>query len=96
MTTNSEERIETARGHVFDAERRFLEAGLVFGHGTDNARDEAVFLVFHALSLPYHASDEIIDHPLGSVQSQAISTLIDERISTRKPAAYLAQHMWFA
>jgi len=96
VTTNSEERIETARGHVFDAERRFLEAGLVFGHGTDNARDEAVFLVFHALSLPYDSSDEIIDQPLDSGQSQAISTLIDERIRTRKPAAYLAQHMWFA
>jgi ribosomal protein L3 glutamine methyltransferase len=86
----------TAREHVLNAEQRFIDAELVFGHGTDNARDEAVFLVFHVLSLPYDVSDARLDRHLEPEDSLAIVALIDERIRSRKPAAYLAQHMWFA
>jgi ribosomal protein L3 glutamine methyltransferase len=86
----------TAREHVLAAEQRFIEVGLVFGHGTDNARDEAVFLVFHALFLPFDVADSVLDSVLDEAQNTAIGATIDERISSRRPAAYLTGYMWFA
>ena len=74
-------------------------AGISFGHGTTNAFDEAAWLVLWRLGLP-------LDAPLGddidSVQNQAVTpagralvaTLFEERISTRKPAAYLTREAW--
>ena len=86
----------TARSAVLAAERRFKRAKLYFGHGTDNARDEAVFLVFHALGLAFEVSDAILDAPLTDLQVSAVETLIAARIRERRPAAYLTQRMWFA
>lgn len=86
----------TARSLVLQAERRFKRARLYFGHGTDNARDEAVFLVFHALGLPFACSDAVLDAPLTSTQVDAVEALVSARISTRRPAAYLTGRMWFA
>ena len=74
-------------------------AGIAFGHGTTNADDEAAWLVLWRLGLP-------LDAPLGddidSVENQAVTpagralvaTLFEERISTRKPAAYLTREAW--
>ncbi len=86
----------TPRELVFDATRQFAAAELVFGHGTDNAYDEAVFLVFHALGLPFDVSDEILDRPLNEAQRLAAESIVTERIATRRPAAYITGHMWFA
>lgn len=86
----------TARQLVLDAERRFKRAKLYYGHGTDNARDEAVFLVFHALDLPFDCAPERLDQPLSQTQREAVASLIDARIERRCPAAYLTHRMWFA
>ena len=86
----------TPRELVLDAARQFIEAELVFGHGTDNAHDEAVFLVFHALGLPFDVSDEILDRPLTEAERVAGESIVGERINTRRPAAYITGHMWFA
>ncbi len=86
----------TARSLVLDAEQRFEAAGLVFGHGTDNARDEAVFLVFHALDLAFDASDEALDAPVSAAAAAAARVLIERRLFERRPAAYLTGRMWFA
>lgn len=86
----------TARERVFDAEQRFVEAGLVFGHGTDNARDEAVFLVFHALQLSFDVSEAALNEALTDAQCERIESLVATRIATRKPAAYITGRMWFA
>ena len=86
----------TPRELVFDAAGRFSAAELVFGHGTDNAYDEAVFLVFHALGIAFDVSDEILDRPLGEAQCRAVESIVTERISTRRPAAYITGRMWFA
>lgn len=86
----------TARELVLDAEARFISAELVFGHGTDNARDEAVFLVFHALDLPIDASEEMLDQPLADASRAAVESIVAERIRSRRPAAYIAGKMWFA
>jgi ribosomal protein L3 glutamine methyltransferase len=89
-------KVASARELVLDAERRFEAAGLYFGHGTDNARDEAVFLVFHALGLPFAVDDATLDTPLAPAACAAVERLIAMRIRERRPAAYLTQRMWFA
>jgi ribosomal protein L3 glutamine methyltransferase len=73
---------------------RLDQAGLFFGHGTTNAFDEAAWLVMWKFDLPLdrldeHANDEI--HPDAVA---AAAALVDERIATRKPAAYLTGEAW--
>jgi ribosomal protein L3 glutamine methyltransferase len=72
-------------------------ANLSYGHGTNNARDEAIWLVLWSLELPL---DTDIDEPECANRSitpsaqAAIEALIAQRISTRKPAAYLTRQAW--
>lgn len=89
-------RAATPRRLVLNAERRFQRAHLVYGHGTDNARDEAVFLVFHALDLPFDIDDATLDRAVDAPAAAKVEALVKARIDTRQPAAYLTGRMWFA
>lgn len=73
---------------------RLAQAGLFFGHGTTNAFDEAAWLALWRLNLPLDALDEHEDRELTEAEVAAIAALVDERISTRKPAAYLTGEAW--
>ena len=53
--------LETLRDWLRYAVSRFGEAGLVFGHGTTNAYDEAVYLLLHALHLPLDRLEPFLD-----------------------------------
>ncbi len=75
---------------------RFLEAGLHFGHGTDNAVDEALALVLHALHLPHGLSSELFHARLTRAEKQEVLRLFSRRIRERVPAAYLTHVAWFA
>jgi ribosomal protein L3 glutamine methyltransferase len=86
----------TVRDFILWAERRFDKAGLYFGHGTDNARDEAVWLVIATLHIPYDGLDAQADRQLNAAEQQAMRALIETRIDTRKPLAYLLHEAWFA
>ncbi|MBI4696308.1 MAG: 50S ribosomal protein L3 N(5)-glutamine methyltransferase [Gammaproteobacteria bacterium] len=86
----------TPRSLVLDAERRFDAAGLYYGHGTDNARDEAVYLVFHTLGLPFDAPEAALDRPVDAAVAVRVEALVARRITERLPAAYLTKAMWFA
>ncbi|MHB8623165.1 MAG: 50S ribosomal protein L3 N(5)-glutamine methyltransferase [Sulfuricaulis sp.] len=77
-------------------ERRFTQAGLYFGHGTDNALDEAAWLVGAALQLTPPELEEHLDDAPTPTQQQAIRALTETRIATRKPLAYLLKQAWFA
>jgi ribosomal protein L3 glutamine methyltransferase len=83
---------------VVQATSQLAAAHLSFGHGTTEARDEAAWLVLHALGLP-------LDTPLSgdcAESNQLVSpadcakaaTLLEARIRTRKPAAYLTGEAW--
>ncbi len=74
----------------------FNETGLSFGHGTDNAVDEAAHLVLHALSLGHDLPDVYLQGTLLEPERRAIVALLRDRIETRKPAAYLTGTAWFA
>ncbi|MGV6859750.1 MAG: 50S ribosomal protein L3 N(5)-glutamine methyltransferase [bacterium] len=74
---------------------RFAEADVYFGHGTDNAYDEAVWLALHAVHLPLDTSAELFDTRLTHTERRAVVELIMARIESRKPAAYLTGEGWF-
>jgi ribosomal protein L3 glutamine methyltransferase len=73
---------------------RLEEAGVAFGHGTDNAFDEAVWLVLWRLGLPLDDLDGVADRVLSSQERDSVAELIAERIRSRKPAAYLTHEAW--
>ena len=68
---------------------RFTAARLVYGHGTANAVDEAAFLLLEALKLPINDINPWLDARLTRPERERLLALIDARIATRKPAAYL-------
>ncbi|HGG61045.1 MAG TPA: 50S ribosomal protein L3 N(5)-glutamine methyltransferase [Gammaproteobacteria bacterium] len=74
---------------------RFTATGLWFGHGTDNARDEAAWLALHALSLPLDLDADWSDHGLDRAERRRVVELLERRIQTRQPAAYLTGEAWF-
>jgi ribosomal protein L3 glutamine methyltransferase len=88
--------LRTVRELVLWAERRFKRAGIAFGHGTLNAREEAVLLVFHAAGLRYDCPEAMLDRPLPREVIAAARGFVDRRIAERRPAAYIVKHMWFA
>ena len=72
-------------------------AGVAFGHGTTNARDEAAWLVLWALGLPLDTDlDDVSvqDRPLALEDVSRAATILRARIDTRQPAAYLTQEAW--
>ena len=68
---------------------RFNAAELAYGHGATNAVDEAAFIVLEGLKLPIDALDPFLDARLTRAERARLLALIDARVSTRKPAAYL-------
>ena len=73
----------------------FEDAGLFFGHGTDNALDEAAYLTAYALGLSPDYEDVDLDRPLNEEEKQGVFALYRQRIEERKPAAYLVHEAWF-
>jgi ribosomal protein L3 glutamine methyltransferase len=90
------EGLETILDYVRWGASLFRKTGLFFGHGTDNAFDEARFLMHHALSLPWELPDIYWNAKLSSQERQQVTELFRQRIETRKPAAYLTGEAWFA
>lgn len=73
---------------------RLQEAGVSFGHGTSNAFDEAVWLALWRLGLPLDDLDGVASLQLSAEQRAAVEALVEQRIATRKPAAYLTGEAW--
>ena len=86
----------TARELIHRGAGYFKAAGLGFYHGTDNALDEAASLVLHVMQIGYEQPDEVLDRAVTRAERARIIDLLDRRVSTRKPAAYLVREAWFA
>jgi ribosomal protein L3 glutamine methyltransferase len=69
-------------------------AGVSYGHGTANAFDEAAWLVLWRLGHPLDAIDDVAESPVAAEAQAQVQALLDQRIATRKPAAYLTQEAW--
>ena len=77
-------------------EQQLARSDLFFGHGTDNALDEAAYLVLGALEQPFDVSPDQSDRKITVSEHQRIRGLVEERITSRKPTAYLLNKAWFA
>jgi ribosomal protein L3 glutamine methyltransferase len=92
MADDASERLATfltARDWFRHAVGRFRAARLAFGHGATDAIDEAAFLILEALGLPIDALDPFADARLLMSERLRLDSLIEARVTTRKPAAYL-------
>ncbi|PRD64424.1 50S ribosomal protein L3 N(5)-glutamine methyltransferase [Malikia granosa] len=77
------------------ASEKLEAAGLAYGHGTTNAHDEAAWLTLWQLGLPLDADlDELAGRACSESEVAAVLALIEQRMTTRKPAAYLTQEAW--
>ncbi len=79
----------TLRDALTSAVKRLEAADLAYGHGTDNALDEAAFLILEGLGFDINKLDKLIDKKLTPTQYLRVNQLINLRITTRKPASYL-------
>jgi ribosomal protein L3 glutamine methyltransferase len=84
----------TVRSLLAYGVQRFEEEGLAFGHGTANALDEAAWLILRALGLPPDALNPHLGQRLDAARWKAARALLDKRVRTRKPAAYLLNEAW--
>ena len=88
------EALITLRDWLRFAVSRFNEAQLFFGHGTDNAYDEAAWLILHSLHLPLDRLEPFLDASLADAEKTILAALLKRRIAERKPAAYLTHEAW--
>ena len=93
MATTSS--LRTLRDHIRWAVSRFHQHELFFGHGTDNAWDEARQLVLGALQLPWNMADAYLDCALEDDEREHLQYLLRRRIEERVPTAYLLGEAWF-
>ncbi len=96
MRFPGENELKTVRDWVRWGASRFNEAGLFFGHGTDNALDEALALVLHALHLRHDLPADYLDARVTAEEAGGIVALFRERVERRVPAAYLIGEARFA
>ncbi len=94
MINSATDELITIRDWLRWAVSRFNEAGLFFGHGTDNAWDEAVWLVLATLHLPRDTLDPWLDAHLTKTERLALLGNLQQRVVHRLPTAYLVQEAW--
>ena len=73
---------------------RFESSDIFFGHGTSNAYDEAVWLIFGFLHLPHDTIENFLDAHITSKEKKDLLFLIEKRINEKIPTAYLLNEAW--
>jgi len=73
---------------------RFNRAGLFYGHGTDNAYDEAAYLILHTLHLPPDTLEPFLDARLLDNERAAVREVVERRIAERLPSPYITGEAW--
>ncbi|HHJ39970.1 MAG: ribosomal protein L3 N(5)-glutamine methyltransferase [Methylothermaceae bacteria B42] len=95
MSSSPVDFLHTPRDFIRWGASLFNANGLFFGHGTDNALDEAAALVLHALHLPYDLPDFYLEAHLTPEEKETVMALLQRRVESRKPAAYLTREALF-
>lgn len=78
------------------AQRKLTRGHVFFGHGTENARDEAAALVYFVLRLPHDAPPRALRRMVTPAQAARVEALLERRIDERVPLPYLTHEAWFA
>jgi ribosomal protein L3 glutamine methyltransferase len=86
--------LHTMRDFLRFAVSRFNQNELFFGHGSDDAYDEAAYLILHTLHLPLDRLDPFLDARLTDKESAEVLSIIQRRTESRLPAAYLTHEAW--
>ena len=86
--------LRTVRDVLRFAVSEFNRAGLFFGHGSDNAHDEAAYLILHSLDLPLDRLDPYLDAVLLPAERHDLLAQIQRRVTERLPVAYLTHQAW--
>lgn len=94
MFDEAREHLRTVRDWLRYAVSRFNGAGLVYGHGTTNAHDEAAYLILHALHLPVDRLEPYLDARLLPHECQHLADTLEKRIVKRLPAPYITHESW--
>lgn len=97
LATNNEaviKELSTIRDWIRYAVSQFESADIFYGHGTDNAYDEAVWLVMRALDLPLDTLDNFLEAKLVRAERKKLMGLLDQRINQQIPTAYLLKEAW--
>jgi len=94
MTTAAKTELFTVRDYIRYAVSRFNAAQLFFGHGSDNAWDEAVYLTLHTLNLPLDRLEPFLEARLLSHERELLLDIYTRRCQDRLPAAYLTHEAW--
>lgn len=94
MFTQAIAHMHTVRDLLRFAVSRFNEAGLFYGHGTENAYDEAVYLILKTLHLPIDRLEPFLDARLLEQEIKDVVDTIERRAIERVPAAYLTHEAW--
>jgi ribosomal protein L3 glutamine methyltransferase len=77
-------------------QRRLTRGRVFFGHGTENARDEAAALVYFVMRLPHGAPPGALKRSVTAAQAERVDALVERRINERVPLPYLTHEAWFA
>ena len=88
--------LTTVRDYMRWSMGRFTQARIFYGHGTDNAWDEALALIFHLLHLPSDTDERVLDAKLTIKERKLIVQVVETRCHDRIPVAYLTGEAWFA
>ena len=83
------------RDYITHTAALFDQSGIHFGHGTDNALDEAVYLVYTVLSLDFAQDIDSTNRLLNGEEIASLDALVQRRIESREPVAYLVGEAWF-
>ena len=86
----------TIRDYVRHAMSRFTQGNVFYGHGTDNAWDEAIRLIFPLLHLPDDANERVLDAKLTKNERQLLIRIIETRVGERIPVPYITNEAFFA
>lgn len=87
--------MKTIRQSIDYVFEKLKYADVYFGHGTDNAWDEAVVLVLQVLALPFDVDEKTLQRELIQAEREKILNMLDKRIKTRKPLPYLTKQAYF-